>query len=341
MRSTLTLLALLLGSTTVAAFEPAGGRTPNTGISMETQAQTVNQVIDKATHWLDGHPASVWDNELMEVVEEVMFFYALYSAPGYAAERPYFLREIASRHRAIEAYLAETGDMQLHLQGDWAALTYPPLVHILFEVGLETDAYQVLIDELIALRRHLAPPGNTMRLWIAIYLARLDLVPDSSVQHLLGNSALQQDPQKHVLLDYFADQAAASRDRHATIQLVYNLTHEIIALTDFGALSPPPVMTAQRTHYARLVDAAIAWATRESALDILAELVFCVHLLDLGELPSLPAALELIISKQQADGSFGITNPDRPNSVRHGVLTTLLALKTLGASKRAVGRKRR
>lgn len=339
MRSTLTLLALLLGSTTAAA-DPAGGRTPNTGISMETRAHTVNQVIDKATHWLDAHPASARDNELMEVVEEIMFFYALHSTPDYAAERPYFLREIASRQRAIEAYLAETGDMQLHLQGDWAALTYPPLVHILAEVGLETDAYRALIDELVALKRHLAPPRNAMRLWIAIYLARLDLVPDASVQYQLSNSPLQQDPQTHVLLDYFADHDAASRDPRATIQLVYNMTHEIIALTDFGALPPPPVMSAQRMHYARLVDAAIGWATRESALDVLAELVFCVHLLDLGDLPALPAALALLISKQQADGSFGITNPDRPNGVRHGVLTALLALKTLDAGKRAVNNKR-
>jgi hypothetical protein len=307
---------------------------------MEIQAHTVHQVIDKATHWLDGHPASVGDNELMEVVEEVMFFYALYSTSDYAAERPYFLREIASRQRAIEAYLAETGDLQLHLQGDWAALTYPPLVHILSEVGLETDAYRALIDELMARKRHLAPPGNAMRLWIAIYLARLELVPDSSVQYLLGNSTLQQDPQTHVLLDYFTDHAAASRDPRATIQLVYNITHEIIALTDFGALPPPPVMSAQRSHYARLVDAAIGWATRESALDVLAELVFCVHLLDLGDLPALPAALALIISKQQADGSFGITNPDRPNGVRHGVLTALLALKTLQAGRRAVHNQR-
>ena len=172
MRPTLTLLALLLGSTTTAAIEPVDGGAPNSGISTDIQAQTVNQVIDKAMHWLDGHPASVRDNELMEVVEEVMFFYALHSTPGYEAERPYFLTEITRRHRAIEAYLAETGDMQHHLEGDWAALTYPPLVHILSEVGLETDAYRVLIDELISLKRHLAPPRNAMRLRIAIYLAR-------------------------------------------------------------------------------------------------------------------------------------------------------------------------
>lgn len=335
MRSALTLLTLLLGSTTAAAVEQMGGRAPDAGISTDVRAPTVNQVCDKAIHWLGRHPASVRDNELMEVVEEIMFFYALYSTPGYEAERPYFLREMAGRNRAIGAYLAQSGDRQLRLQGDAAALTYPPLVHILSEVGLETTAYRVLIDELITRKQHLAPPRNAMRLWIAIYLARLDRVPDSSVQYLLNQSALQQDPETHALLDYFTDHTAAGGDTGAGIQLVYNMTHEIIALTDFGALPPPPVMIAQRTHYARLVDAAIGWATRESALDVLAELVFCAHLLDLGELPAQPAALELIISKQQADGSFGITNPDRPNGVRHGVLTALLALKTLGAGTRA------
>jgi hypothetical protein len=334
MKSTLTLLALLLGSTTVAAVEPAGGRTPNAGSTPAVQAQALQRVSARAMHWLQAHPAHVRDGELMEVVEEIMFFYALHSTPGYEEERAYYLREVADRYRAIGAYLAETGDTQQHLQGDWAALTYPPLVHILSRMGLDTAAYRTIIDELILQKRHLAPSRDAMRLWIAIYLARLGRVPDSTVQYLLNASPLQQDPQTHVLLDHFAEHAAASRDTPASVQLVYNITHEIIALTDFGALPPPPVMTAQRTHYARLVNAAMDWATRESALDILAELIFCAHLLDLGELPALPAAVALIVSRQQADGSFGITNPDRPNGVRHGVLTSLLALKTLDAGMR-------
>lgn len=334
MRLTLTLLTLFLWGTSVTAVEKAGGGTRDIGASAVTPAATVEQVIDRATHWLNGHPASVRDNELMEVVEEIMFFYALRSTPGYETEHPYFLREIASRDQAIKAYLAETGDLQLHLKGDWAVLTYPPLTHILSRMDLETDAYRVLIDELISRKRHLTPPRPAMRLWIAVYLARLGLVPDSSVQYLLNESPLQQDPETHVLLDYFSDPATASRDRQAAIQLVYNITHEIIALSDFGALPPPPVMLAQRTHYASLIDAAINWATRESALDVLAELVFCAHLLDLNDLPALPAAVALIVSRQQADGSFGITNPDRPNGVRHGVLTALLALKTLNAGTR-------
>jgi len=329
------LLTLFLWSAAVIAAEPADGHAPNAGITAAIQARTVNQVIDRAMHWLDGHPASVRDNELMEVVEEIMFFYALYSTPGYEAERPEFLREMDGRNRAIGRYLAETGAMQMHLQGDWGALTYPPLAYILTETGLETGAYGALIDELVSRKRHQAPPENPKRLWIAIYLARLGRVPDASVQYLLNNSSLQQDPQTHVLLDHFTDHAAASRDLYASVQLAYGMTHEIIALTDFGARPPPPVMIIQRAHYARLVDAAIAWATQESELDILAELVFCVHLLDLGELPSLPAAIALIISRQQADGSFGITNPDRPNGVRHGVLTSLLALKTRVAGRQA------
>lgn len=329
MRPTLTLLTLFLWGTAVAAVEKAGGGTPDIGVTAVTPAATVKQVIDRATHWLDGHPASVRDNELMEVVEEIMFFYALRSTPGYETEHPYFLREIASRDKAIKAYLAETGNLRLHLKGDWAVLTYPPLMHILSRMDLETGAYRVLIDDLVSRKRHLAPPRTAMRLWIAVYLARLGLVPDSSVQYLLNESPLQQDPETHVLLDYFSDLDTASRDRQASIQLVYNITHEIIALSDFGALPPPPVMLAQRAHYASLIDAAINWATHESALDVLAELVFCAHLLDLRDLPALPAAVALIVSRQQPNGSFGITNPDRPNGERHGVLTALLALKTL------------
>lgn len=338
MRSTLILLALLLGCATAAAVEPVDGRITKADMPVDIQLQTVNQVIDKAMRWLDSHPASVRENELMEVVEEIMFFYALHQTAGYEADHLHFLQEVTGRHRAIEAFLADNGNRQHHLQGDWAVLTYPPLAYIISRLGLETDAYRQIIDELVSRQQHLTPSRHAKRLWVAIYLERLGYVPDSSVHYLLGESPLQQDPQTGILLDYFSTDTIAGRDPQATVQTIYNITHEIMALTDFGALSPPPIMSLQRAHYARLVDAAIVWATRESALDVLAELIFCAHLLDLGQLPALPAALALIISNQQGDGSFGITNPDRPNGVRHGVLTALLALKTLGGRRGEIGK---
>lgn len=332
MTRTLALLTIIMGTTTISAVEPTGMQRINAQTSHDSRTKAAGAAIDKATAWLDAHPASVADDELMEVVEEIMFYYALNATGKYNDMHETCRREISSRHRAIVSFNDENRDRQLHLQGDWAALTYPPLAYITASMGLDTGSYRVIIDELIANRRHLDKSRNAMQLWIAEYLERLGYRPVPSTDYLLNNSSLQQDPETHALLDYFRDAGASGKNPQATIQTIYNITHEIIALTDFGALHPPPVMLAQKEHYARLIDAAIGWAMRESAIDVLAELVFCAYLLDLGNLPSLPDALDLIIDTQQADGSFGITNPDRPNGKRHGVLTCLLALKTMGTS---------
>ena len=332
MRRTLALLTIIMGTTTVAAVEPTGVQHVNAEASSDSLARAAADAIDKATAWLDAHPANVADDELMEVVEEIMFYYALNATGKYNGMHDNCRREIASRHQAIVSFDDNTRDRQFYLQGDWAALTYPPLAYITGRMGLDTDSYRAIIDDLIAHKRHLYPSRITMQLWVAEYLERLGYIPVPSTDYLLNNSSLQQDPETHALLDYFRDAAASGDNPQETVQLVYNITHEIIALTDFGAIHPPPVIVAQHEHYARLIDAAIEWATRESAIDVLAELIFAAHLLELGNLPSLPAALDLIIETQQADGSFGVTNPDRPNGKRHGVLTCLLALKTMGTS---------
>jgi len=86
--------------------------------------------------------------------------------------------------------------------------------------------------------------------------------------------------------------------------------------------------------------AAIAWARRESAIDVLAERICCAHLLELHDLAAVPAGVQLIIDSQQEDGSFGVTNPERADGRRHGVLTCLLALKTLDSSAPPPGGRR-
>ncbi|MGD2138297.1 MAG: hypothetical protein PVF08_08575 [Gammaproteobacteria bacterium] len=331
MKHTLAVLALILGTTTVAAVEPTGIRVKAAAHS-DTRSRAVAAAIDRSLKWLEANPASIADDELMEVVEEIMFYYALDAIAGNDIRHEEYRREIASRHDAIVSFLNDNREKRLHLQGDWASLTYPPLAYIVASMGLGTDSYRAIIDDLISQRHHLDLSRNAMQLWIAVYLERLGYTAVLSTSTLLNNSALQQDPETHILLDYFRDETASSENPQATVQFIYNITHEIIALTDFGAIQAPPVMAAQRDHYASLLDAAITWATRETAIDVLAELLFCVHLLDLGELAAMPAAIDLIIESQQDDGAFGITNPDRPNGKRHGVLTCLLALTTLGSS---------
>lgn len=322
LKSGAALLALLLACTAVAASSQHGDP-PSPGI---------DRAIEKALVWLDAHPASVADHEVVGVVEEIMFFYALSMNAGGDSERARYHAEIAARHEAIVPFNVDALEARPHLQGTWAPLTYPPLTHIISRTGLESASYRAVIDDMVSAHPAMYPPRDAMQLWIGIYMQRLGYAPDVSLEALLERSALQQDPDAHTLLDYLSDDGGAAANRYATVQLIYDITHEILARTDFGALRPPVAMTDRRDHYAVLLNRAIRWATHASAIDVLAELVFCAHLLGLPDLPSLADAVALILQSQQEDGSFGITNPDRRNGKRHGALTCTLALMTVRAS---------
>ena len=200
-------------------------------------------------------------------------------------------------------------------------------------MDMAAGSYRSIIDDMVANHPDLYPARDTMQLWIAVYMERLGYVTATPVAALLESSTLRRDPHNGTLLNRLELDGDEVSDRQATVQAVYDMTHEVFALTDFGALPAPAEMTAQRDYYAVLFDRAIRWAMKASEIDILAELLVSAHLLGLDDLPSMSAAVDLIVRVQEEDGSFGVTNPDRPNGRRHGVLTSVLALKTAGSRR--------
>jgi hypothetical protein len=290
----------------------------------------IEDAIDKGMRWLQAHPADVRRHEVVEVAEETMFYYALWVMASAPEELERYRAQIARRHRAIGAFNEELLETGLHLQGIWGPLTYPPLTHIISRMEMADGSYRSIVDDIVDRHPGLLPARDTMQLWIAVYLERLGYPTATPVALLLERSPLRRDPRTSALLNRFAVDPQETPDRQATVQLVYDMTHEVLALTDFGALPAPGGMMEDRDHYALLFDRAMRWAMQAAAIDILAELLVSAHLLALHDLPSVPAAVDLILRTQQADGSFGVTNPDRPNGRRHGVLTCVLALKTAG-----------
>ena len=106
----------------------------------------------------------------------------------------------------------------------------------------------------------------------------------------------------------------------------YYMTHEIFALTDWGQLPSPPIVENNRIYFSKLFDKIIQWAITIHHIDILAELIMCVKMLDLKDVPSLNQGIEFILSYQEDNGTFGITNPSLPNIYRHGILVSMMAL---------------
>jgi hypothetical protein len=336
MRHSLAFLMLFAACGVALASEtrPPGAHADARAGLVDAGSRRIGNAIDKGMDWLRAHPADIDNGEVMELSEEIIFYYAMGMMAESESDRQDYRREIAARHQAVATFNTEGLNDRQHLIGIWAPLTYPPMAHILARMDIDTSTYRTVIDELVTSHPYLYPPRNAMQLWIVVFMQRLGYTPDVPLETLLERSRLQQDPETSALIRYFLSGGAASDELQTATQIVYNMTHEIMALTDFGGLGPPAAMVAQRAHYARLLDRAMVWATDAAALDILAELVFCAHLLELGELPAQAAAVDLIIASQQKDGSFGITNPDRRNGTRHGVLTSVLALSSVQARER-------
>jgi hypothetical protein len=323
---------ILIGLSAIAtAGTVASDRIARAGpSSLAGEPDRIGDAIRRGMEWLQAHPADVDGHGVMEVAEEIMFYYSLRSLTSAPAELQAYRNEIAARHAAIESFNERLIESGHHLQGVWGPLTYLPLTHIITRMEMDAGGYRAVVDDILAHHGLLNPHRDAMRFWIAAYMERLGYTPSTPASALL-ESGLAHTPPSEVLrnrLDLDPDNAG---DRGVTIQLIYDLTHEVLALTDFGASPPPAALVSLREDHARLLDRSIRWAMQASAIDVLAELVVSAHLLALYEVTSVPDAIAMILRTQQTDGSFGITNPERPNGRRHGVLTCLLALKTFQA----------
>jgi hypothetical protein len=330
MRSAIALFVLLVLGGPVGAADP-------TPAGQASRAQAIATAGTRAGAWLQAHPADIREHDVIGVVEEIMLYYALDRLVPDGPKSRKYRREIFSRHQSLvdlnHQSMSATSEMRSYLQGIWGPLTYPPAAYIVSQLGLDASTYYPIVDDILNHHPLLYPPRASMRTWIWVYMERLGHPPAPSLAAVVDQGALHTEVRTHALRDLLLNPADTT-DPQAIIQAIYDITHEILALTDFGALPPTPELAADTQQNAALLDAGIRWATRNDATDILAEQIFAAHLLGLDELPSLPAAVSYILDHQQADGSFGITNPDRPEGRRHGVLTCLLALESVAAAQR-------
>ncbi len=332
LRPTLALLALLA----LCGSACAADRTAEAQPYQALQAQSLATAVAKASAWLQAHPADVGEHEVVGVVEEMMLYYALDMLAPDGPKSADYRREIASRHQALVGLnrqaLSMSHDARPYLQGIWGPLTYPPAAYIVARLGMDASSYLTIVDDIVASHPYLYPPREAMQVWIWVYLDRLGHPPAPSLAAVLDRGALHTEARTHVLRSRLLD-STASQDRPATIQAIYDITHEILALTDFGAVAPSVELEADKTQNAALLDAGIRWATENDATDILAEQIFAAHLLGLDDLPAIPPAVHYILGRQQPDGAFGVTNPNRKEGRRHGVLSCLLALQSVAAAQ--------
>ncbi|MGA1842242.1 MAG: DUF6895 family protein [bacterium] len=289
------------------------------GKSSDTKKDITEETIDNSLVWIYGHPV-LFSMELafVEVSEEIIAFYILNRNAKSPSQKDNYLRELQKRYDFIES----KKDLKLNSR-EYTMLF--AIAYIKEKLGIETLDFRKIIEEQVLSDPLLYPPHITTSIWNTLYLERLGYNPPKALGDLMPSSTLSREVRERLLLRHVRAQFDPMFIDPISIT-IYDMTHEIFSLTDFGELPPPLVIIENQAFFSELFNEIINWAITVKHIDVLAEAIMCVKMLDLKDVTNLQRGIEFIISSQQKDGSFGVTNPGRPNVFRHGILVSIIAL---------------
>lgn len=280
----------------------------------------------KALLWVEQHPATLSEGGFLEITEEIFMFYALRNHAESAEERARYEAEMGSRLAKAAPYLQQRLERGDYLLDPTASMDYTWVAHMLASVGLPIGDYRAIIETMRLFHPALMPQFASGQLVVALALGRLGYRPPVPIEQAIRECRLYREPKDRQIAAALAVDPPSPDDAGATEAILYEVTHESLALTDFGAHGPPRFVCDRRLDFTKLFGDAILWSMARGKLDVMSELVISSKLLGLPDGPPLREALATLISKQTADGSFGVTKPERRNPYRHGVLTGVVAL---------------
>ncbi len=315
------LLLVFLLATSCLRAEPAGS-----DVSATTDITTA---ISRGLRWIETHPASLQDGGLIDLVDEGVGFYVFQHLSRQPDGRRHFAtalqRHMASldalpeftqwvrqpRKRLLDHYHLVLAAWLMHRAGQPSALQ-ADIVH---------QAQQALLTT--------SSPFPTVPLTIAAFLVHLGESPAIPMKDLLAASLSERIAGGNPPALYSGSQATAQQQRISRLQ-IYALIHEVIALTDFGHLAPPPWLAERREAVVGFLREAMDHATADSNIDLLAEIVGSLYFLQVAPDATLHMRLRELAERQLPDGSWGNLPLDRQNKQRHAVLTATAALWAYG-----------
>lgn len=289
------------------------------GKSSDTQKDITEETIDNALMWIYGHPILfTMDLAFVEVSEEIIAFYILSENAKSPSQKDDYLRELQKRYDFIES----KKDLKLNSR-EYTMLF--AIAYIKEKLGLKTLDFRKIIEDQVLSDPLLYPPHITTSIWNTVYLERLGYNPPKALKDFMPLSTLSRELRERLLLQHIRSQFDPMLIDPIAIT-IYDMTHEIFSLTDFGELPPPLIIIENQAFFSGLFNEIINWSITAKHIDVLAEAIMCVKMLDLKDITNLQRGIDFIISSQQKDGSFGVTNPGRPNKYRHGILVSIIAL---------------
>lgn len=286
--------------------------------SINIKKEDIENTIERALSWVYKNPAHFSESAFFEISEEIITFYILSRNSEDLSQRENYIREIKKRLKVIES----KEDYKIHLS---EYTIFPSTAFIVEKLGLETLYFRKIIEDQILSDPQLYSLQMAKNIWNTVYLERLGYNPPKTLKDLLPHSTLYKELHQQQLYQNVKTQFDTNYIE-PVIVTIYNITHEIFALTDFGELPPPAVITDNQSFFSKLFDETIKWAITTKNIDVLAEIIMCAKFLDLKDIPSFKRGIAFIFAQQEEDGSFGIINLEKPNVYRRGVLVSIMAL---------------
>jgi hypothetical protein len=316
---TLLLFLLLSGARCLPAQADDSAVPGTTGIGL---------AISRGLHWIETHPATLQDGGLTDLIDEGVAFYLFQRL----ARQPEARRHYAT---ALQRHMASLDALPAFSQ--WVRQPRKRLLdhyHLVLAAWLMQRSGQASARQAEIVRQAqqalatMPSPLPSIPLTIAVFLDHLGESSPLDLDKLLGASLIERiaagrPPVLH------GSRASAQQRRSSRLQ-IYALIHEVIALTDFGRLAPPPWLAARRDAVAAFLDRAMQQARDEDNIDLLAEIIGCLHFLDVPPDATIHGVLHELVKHQLPDGSWGDQPLDRQNRQRHAVLTATAALWAYG-----------
>ncbi len=252
--------------------------------------------IESAQRWLDGlrvDPTELRAKGIKgkkKLVEILDGYYRLWRIAG-ESQKPGL---IASVERVVAITREDRYHDMLEISDRWFkqdATSYLRAAVLIERMGLDTTRYRAEIAKVHArLNGHMKHRGPHQRRVFHWYYEHFGLKEPFPLETALEDGII-----------------AGRRDPlHMSRMDVYGLTHEVFGPYEYGdRLDVDPFTASERGYLSFALDTLTAKYIANKDPDMVAELVSCIRMIELVDLPTYIDGLSYLLSSQRADGSWG------------------------------------
>jgi hypothetical protein len=281
---------------------------PDASATRPSERQAITSVITRSKHFLEAlapqmDPVRLRAEHKMKgkkfYVEFLNAWWDLYrvSEPGEQARIHEFLGPIVARTSSPAYHNLSTSSAEEFRQD---IISYLSACVLHEQLGFDTIAYREQIKRIVP--RTLSPEHLNMRgvdNTMAIVYRLRQLGYDSKMDYRMLWNRPGCVGREH------PDLAARDLSRSAGWEVVYDLTHEVFYLTEFGATSMQCASPRDLEYIRQIHASLIPIGMRLNNVDMVSELVMDLNYLRMTDLPEYRAARQYMLEQQNADGSWG------------------------------------